>query len=437
MSNGTVDCDLYGELDDGAFASDDLALTFCGNVSIVESCLTACQKLRCDELDSSASATDKALEYVAKVLTFLLVAGFAATVDHRYFYNNFKSRSVYVGICCQFLVMPALGFLSVAIFNNSLPPLYAVILITVTACPGGAYSNWFCSVFNGDLALSVAMTSASSILASIMLPLNIFLYVTFAYASISDSDAGDIVRILPYDTLLITLAVVVVAVVSGLYFGYKFHNRRHQANFVGNVAGILIQALGLFASSTSCSPPWEQDWQIFLAVLLPLSAGVTIAILVSRCVGLPKPQQFAISIETAYQNVGIALAIALSLGSAGREAAVIPVLYGVFEAVIYFPYCFIAVFSGMTLSPRGERLYKVLLNDYQDLIETSPLYRAYNKEMHLSVRIEKDVEVNGTDDSDTDTSETAVPNPMYDENPADSKNDEPKGYCMVFGFYLI
>lgn len=151
---GQIQCSLFGDLEKGVFKDDAVSEQYCGNASIVASCLSACQELRCEELNGEEDPLNRATEVLVKILTFFLVGGFAATVDHRYFYRNFKSRSVYIGVACQFLIMPALGFLSVAFFNNSLPPLYAVILITVTACPGGAYSNWFCSVFNGKFSLS-------------------------------------------------------------------------------------------------------------------------------------------------------------------------------------------------------------------------------------------------------------------------------------------
>eukprot|EP00957_Ditylum_brightwellii_P066894 5076933-Ditylum_brightwellii.AAC.1 len=56
-----------------------------------------------------------------------------------------------------------------------------VTLLIVTASPGGSYSNWWCSLFNADLALSVAMTALSTLLSAIFLPANLLLYAYFAY----------------------------------------------------------------------------------------------------------------------------------------------------------------------------------------------------------------------------------------------------------------
>jgi predicted Na+-dependent transporter len=46
---------------------------------------------------------------------------------------------------------------------------------------GGSFSNWWCSVFNVDLALSVALTTISTACSVFMLPLNLFVYARLAY----------------------------------------------------------------------------------------------------------------------------------------------------------------------------------------------------------------------------------------------------------------
>lgn len=45
----------------------------------------------------------------------------------------------------------------------------------------GSYSNLWCSLFNADLALSVAMTTASTVVSALMLPLNLLFYLSLIY----------------------------------------------------------------------------------------------------------------------------------------------------------------------------------------------------------------------------------------------------------------
>jgi BASS family bile acid:Na+ symporter len=98
----------------------------------------------------------------------MLAMGLTLTV------NDFKRCAerpapILVGYLAQYLVKPLLGFTIAHVL--SLPPSLAVGLILVSCCPGGQASNVATFIAHGDVALSVLMTSASTIGAIIMTPL--------------------------------------------------------------------------------------------------------------------------------------------------------------------------------------------------------------------------------------------------------------------------
>lgn len=116
------------------------------------------------------------------ILLYVLVTGLAGTVDTASFWEKFRGpgkASIAIGVGCQFVLLPLLGFAAVNVFD--VHAVVAVMLMVTTSSPGGSYSNWWCSLCNADLALSVAMTTVSSMASAFMLPLNIFLYVTVLY----------------------------------------------------------------------------------------------------------------------------------------------------------------------------------------------------------------------------------------------------------------
>ena len=78
-------------------------------------------------------------------------------------------KQVALGVAAQFVVMPLLGFGLAMAF--ALPPSLAVGLILVTCCPGGTASNVVTYLARGNLALSVLLTMASTILAIVLTPL--------------------------------------------------------------------------------------------------------------------------------------------------------------------------------------------------------------------------------------------------------------------------
>ena len=146
---------------------------------------------------------------------FLLVFGLSASVDVRQAWVERKrfGRGVVCGLLCQFVLLPFLGFCVVKIFD--LGEVYGVTLLVVTSSPGGSYSNWWCSLLNADLALSVAMTTASTILSLGLLPLNLIIWVTAAYGTRAD-------RHLRWSGLFLSIGVVLAAHLLGLAAGVAF-----------------------------------------------------------------------------------------------------------------------------------------------------------------------------------------------------------------------
>ena len=118
--------------------------------------------LRAAPTPRAADGSDAWLGIVAYCLTFTLVFGLSASVDVRSFGAKFKRLTgILLGMACQFVLLPLLGLCTVLLFD--LEPVTGITLLVVTSSPGGSYSNWWCSLFNADLALSVAMTTASSV----------------------------------------------------------------------------------------------------------------------------------------------------------------------------------------------------------------------------------------------------------------------------------
>ena len=229
----------------------------------------------------------------------------AAQVDLLEFRERFKKPvGICIGLVCQFLFLPLAGFCCVKIFFAD-NPVYGVPLLVTVSSPGGSYSNWWCSLFNADLPLSMAMTTASSLLAVVALPVNILVYITLAYP-----DAGDVV--LDWGGLFLSLGVVVVGICGGLYVGQKKDEWRPNLNKIGNTAGVALIFLGLFFSSNSSSPIWARDSNFYAGTTLPCLFGLVLSLAFAYACRLPKPQCLSVTIETCYQNTAIALAVILA-----------------------------------------------------------------------------------------------------------------------------
>jgi len=75
---------------------------------------------------------------------------------------------IFLGFLCQYSILPVLAFIISKFMGLS--PAFATGLIILGCCPGGQASNVATFVARGDVALSVLMTTASTVAAAVMTP---------------------------------------------------------------------------------------------------------------------------------------------------------------------------------------------------------------------------------------------------------------------------
>ena len=189
------------------------------------------------------------LDVLSQVLLFGLVFGMSATVDINNMREQVKNRNAILsGVLLQFGVLPFLGFCVVRFMNLSHG--MGITLLVVTSSPGGSYSNWWCSLFNADLALSVTMTAISTIVSCLTLPANLLLYARFSYGD-------DIVHSLDWTALFVSLAIVISGITLGLFCSARVHS--HKFNIMAN-------RVSPKTGETSFGWRWRFGWFAFLCV---------------------------------------------------------------------------------------------------------------------------------------------------------------------------
>ena len=314
---------------------------------------------------------DLLVSVASYALLFLLVFGLSGTVELQAFRAQFRDKKgILIGVLCQFVLLPFCGFCSVKAFY--LPPVYGITLLIVCSSPGGSYSNFWCSVVNADLALSVAMTTVSSLIAMAALPLNTLLYVHTTYKSHKDDIQIDWV------SMGTALGVVMVAVAGGLFVGDRFRRLRGTIHSMGNAAGLCLILLGLVYSSLSrenSEPLWSRGWQFYVATAIPCLVGLVSSLLLSRLAGLPRPQSLSVCIETCYQNTGIAFAVALSMfsGSEASLAAGLPVFYQMCQMAFIISTSLVLFKFGWTYAPPSTPILLAALKKWQPGSDGTPV----------------------------------------------------------------
>lgn len=330
--------------------------------------------------EEDVDALSRFSSVMSNVFLFFLIFGLSATVRIQDLKHQLTNKSAIItGVAMQFLIMPFLGFASVMMFKGQgFTEAMGISLLVVTASPGGSYSNWWCNLFNAELALSVAMTSVSSILSLGLLPANLFFYSWLAYNVILEPDENDedrdVIGSLDFNAIFISLGVVLGAIISGLYTGYKVSNPHfhENVNHFGSFCGIALILFSVFlgggGGGDSDTNFWSLPWSFYVGTALPCIVGMALANLVSRCFRLSPPEVVAISIECCYQNTAIATSVAITMfddPDERAEAVSVPLFYGAVEAAIICAYCVWAWKMGWTKAPADEKICVVMTKTYE------------------------------------------------------------------------
>lgn len=104
------------------------------------------------------------------IVVQLIMFGMGTQMSVRDFLNVARMPyAVLIGICCQFTIMPLLGYGLAQTF--SFPPEIGAGLVLIGSCSSGLASNVMTYLAKGNLALSVTLTAIATALAPIMTPL--------------------------------------------------------------------------------------------------------------------------------------------------------------------------------------------------------------------------------------------------------------------------
>lgn len=206
-------------------------------------------------------------------------------------------KEIIIGELAQFLVMPSVAWLLCRLLQ--LPTELAIGVILVGCCPGGTASNVMCYLAKGNVAMSVAMTAVSTLLAPVVTPALVLLL------------GGQAVEVNVVGMFLSIVQVVILPIALGLavnrFFGGFARKVEPALPMVSTVAIALIVGIVVSANSgniRSCS------LLVALAVMLHNGFGLLFGYLIGLVFGLKPQDRTAISIEVGMQNSGLATSLA-------------------------------------------------------------------------------------------------------------------------------
>jgi bile acid transporter len=247
------------------------------------------------------------------IMIFIIMFGMGASLTPADFRTVLRRpRGVLIGFLSQFGVMP-LAALGLALLLQ-LPPALAIALILIGCLPGGTTSNMFTYFARGSVALSISMTTASTLLALVMMPLLLDVYGAGFAREIDDTlraeGAGGFV--IPHLNIVVSLLLVLVPVTLGMILRWRSPGWAKAAEDTAGFMAIVV-ILYLIGSVTVRHSDLflRTSWKLYLSSVCLGLLGFFFGFLLARLLGQAPRFQRAISLETGIQNGPIAFAIIL------------------------------------------------------------------------------------------------------------------------------
>jgi len=270
---------------------------------------------------------------VLPIALAIIMLGMGLSLTLKDFSRVLKAPKAFaIGIFCQLIALPALGFAIAYAFN--LPPLLAVGLVVLSLCPGGTTSNMYSYLAKGDVALSISLTAVVSLVTPFTIPLfaglamNTFMGEAQAFA-------------LPLGkTIMILLAITIVPVAIGM--GTKFKWPGFAARTESPLKWLSILFLAAIIAGIA-KQNWAQlpgffaqiGWAAFALNAVAMAVGFGVASVAK----LGSKQSVTISLEVGIQNGTTALFVTSTI----LASATMSIAPAVYSLIMFFTGAAVAI----------------------------------------------------------------------------------------------
>lgn len=252
------------------------------------------------------------LDLINFVLAFVMY-GVALGVKIPTFKNVLtKPKSLILGLISQWLLLPAVTFLLVVIFNKWITPMVAMGMILVSCCPGGNISNFLTSLAGGNRELSITLTGFSTAGAIFVTPANFAMWGGFYEKYVNRAAQGAVQELaIPFGevftTVVILLGIPLVLGILTTQYLPKISAKLQKPLQYLSVLFFLLMVVLSFSQNVDLFLKYIKFILIIVFVhnLVALGVGYGVGTLFKRDL----KDRITITIETGIQNSGLGLVL--------------------------------------------------------------------------------------------------------------------------------
>ena len=255
---------------------------------------------------------------VASIILGLIMLTMGCTLStHDFRILIGRPMDISIGSVAQFTVMPLLAWSLSHVFH--LNPYMSAGLILVGCCPGGVSSNIMSFLCRGDVAYSVGMTTASTLLAPFLTPLLVYWL------------AGTSIEVDVWGMFQNILVVTLIPICIGCAFNYFLGRKAVFQDVQRIMPGMSVICLALIVGGViySVHPLLLQNGihlvlLTLCVVFLHNGLGYLLGYTVGRMCGFSTAKKRTLSIEVGMQNAGMATVLSRNFMATPAMIAINP-----------------------------------------------------------------------------------------------------------------
>jgi len=245
----------------------------------------------------------------------VIMFGMGTAMSFNDFYGVIRMpKGVFIGLICQFSIMPVLGFTLATLFN--FPAEIAAGVVLIGSSPSGLASNVMAYLAKANIALSVTLTAVATLIAPFMTP------ILMKYL------AGSFVPIDFVSMMISIVKIVILPIALGLIFNHFFHGK---AKWLDKTMPII--SMGGIALIIMIITAAGRDDLLTIGILLIIAAiihnlmGYLLGYWGCRLLKMKEQDCRTIALEVGMQNGGLASGIALEMGKIST-VGLAPAIFG-------------------------------------------------------------------------------------------------------------
>ncbi|MFZ4715573.1 MAG: bile acid:sodium symporter family protein [Bacteriovoracaceae bacterium] len=241
-----------------------------------------------------------------KIIIAFIMFGVSLDLKLSDFKSIFKNpRGLIAGLLSQFVLFPIFTYLLITFYE--VRPSIALALIMIAACPGGSMSNLMTSMAKGNVALSVGLTSISTLLSTLTTPFFLLLIgekvssVKLLLTEIQVNRSEMLEGVFLILGIPLTLGMLCARYYPG--FAHKFQSSMNK------IAMVILVVFVVGALTANYQHFLSFFHVILIAVLLHHLLALASGIIASKAMRLSTADTKAVIIEVSIKNSGLGLAL--------------------------------------------------------------------------------------------------------------------------------